>query len=257
MLHKLNNFLEKSTGLRLIHVQRRKPIPDTEHPGTNNLIVEFIGASCVGKTTLCNHFIKNYTSKQEKKVMDKIELASFDTSTIELKNAQANILKEKICFFGEKKGMEASARIRKLNKLYIFLKEDYLIANYLSDSLLVLDEHLLSRFYNELPKEDKDLEELLKNRLFIHCTLSSKAHIKRIEERRKGRIKPKLYRDYKDQALEKASRKQLGKKKELAALLAQKGARILEVDVADGLEKNSTLIANFIDDYLNQKVDCL
>lgn len=252
MLHKLNNFLEKSTGLRLIHVERRKPIPDTKHPGTNNLIVEFIGASCVGKTTLCNHFIKNYVSKQEKKVMDKIELASFDTSTIELKNAQANILKEKICFFGEKKGMEASARIGKINKLYIFLKEDYLIANYLSNSLLVLDEHLLSRFYNEFPK-DKDLEELLKNRLFIHCTLSSKAHIKRIKERSKRRIKPKFYKDYYGKELENASRKQLGKKEELAALLAQKGARILEVDVADDLEKNAKQIDQWVSHHLSMK----
>lgn len=56
ILNKINNLLEKTFNIRLI---QSKPMPKVKND-SNLLIIEFIGASGVGKTTLCNYFIKNY-----------------------------------------------------------------------------------------------------------------------------------------------------------------------------------------------------
>lgn len=246
MYYKINNLLEQYLGVRVVHTGKSRVLSQVKKPGKGNLIVEFIGASCSGKTTLCDYYLKKHRHKFDKTVFDKYQLAKLNKSRIKIKGRHTRFLNEKIKYLGNQKRFTGVSKLRKINKIYDYLIEDYIVSNYMAESLIIVDEHLSSRLYNEVPEKDKDLEEFYKNRLVVYCSISPDTHIKRIKKRRERRFKPSLYKDYEGQNLINASTRQLKKKKELANELKKKGVRVIEIDTANNLDQNSRLIDDFI-----------
>lgn len=249
MIQRINFFLEKKFHFKFI---RSRPIPDIES-NKNTLIIEFMGPSAVGKTTLCNYFIKNHKSPLINNFLTSRDLIPYGNNKVKLTGIHEVLFSERINTLS--KNATGNSKFIKISNFYYHLKNDFIINNYFSNKVFILDEHLIHSFY-QLPDILVKLHptDFLKNRVFINCSISVEALTHNVRKRIKQGTAAPGYKDLTDEEIWESAKKRLKNKNKSAQTLQDMGASVLTLNMENELNKNLILIDNFLEDYLSNSI---
>lgn len=264
MTEAINTFLEKHLQLRVNRVIKRKSLPKNEEGGRNNLIVEFVGAQGVGKSTLFRHYLKHHK---------RFDRALISTSEIGLYTKSALIEKADTRYFKMLYDRLLLARINDLQGIrpsesllryfmiidYIsILQNDIIINNFLSDKIAVFDRHIFKVFTRApefLPGDDPDTIEFMMNRVFIHCRLKPEILLQRIKKRTNETGKTKLaHRNRSDNEVLHIAMEQAVQIENQLKKLKMFGANLLEINGEDDFETNTKIIDDFLEQCMKEQM---
>ncbi|MGO3182955.1 MAG: shikimate kinase [Aequorivita sp.] len=253
----LNRGLEKLFGLRLVRGQRPKP-PPLSVITKNNLIVEFMGPSGVGKTTLRDFYLKHHKFPFKGEMMTEKDLKKYDLKLDESNMGKVEIYE--LLFSAKLKELsEAQDSFiktnRRLNLFYNSLKIDFFIRNYLSEKQVFLDQHVFKFFANDFIqlKETEQKQEFLRNRIIIYCKASPEKIMEYIEKRNRTDTTRPVHQNRDSKLLHLQLQEHLTQREKDVQMLKQNGAHILEINTENSLSKNSELIDDFMTDYFKSQ----
>lgn len=239
ILNKINNLLEKTFNIRLI---KSKPMPKVKN-NSDFLIIEFIGASGVGKTTLCNYFIKNYRK-------DMYDISLFDNylynenSFFKENSIYNELLSKHITLIGtlNKNGEEMLQSILFSKKILI---REITINQYLKKGVYFLEEGLYHIFGTHIQNyTDKDIiEKLSKNRALIFCEANPEFIYNNIKKRNR---QTGIHSDLTDKQILNNINFTLKNKKIQLERFKKLGIPILELNTENEMDNNCNLINQFI-----------
>ncbi|WP_026452246.1 AAA family ATPase [Aequorivita capsosiphonis] len=256
MLTILNKALEKLFGLRLVRGQQLKPLP-LSVIAKNNVIVEFMGPSGVGKTTLRDFYLKHHKFPFKGEIMTEEDLKKYDLKLDESKGKEeiyGLLFSAKLKELSEAQESFIKTN-RRLNLFYNSLKIDFFIRNYLSETQVILDQHVFKFFANDFIrlKETEQKQAFLRNRIIIYCKASPEKIIEYIEKRnRTDTIRP-VHQNRDSKLLHLQLQEHLVQREKDVQMLKQNGAHILEINTENSLSKNSELIDDFMTDYFKSQ----
>lgn len=248
----LNRGLEKLFGLRLVRGQQVKPLPSSIL-AENNLIVEFMGPSGVGKTTLRDFYLKHHKFPFKGEMITEKDLKKYDLKLVESKGKEeiyGLLFSAKLKKLSDTKDSFTKTH-RRLNLFYDTLKSDFFIRNQLSNTVAVLDQHVFKFFANDFIhlKETEQKREFLQDRIIIYCKASPEKIMEYIGKRNQsGAIRP-VHENRDSKQLHQQLQEHLAERKNDMQTLFQNGAHILEINTENSLAKNSELIDDFMTDY--------
>lgn len=226
-----------------------RKLPDFKpgESGKNNLIVEFIGAPCVGKSTHLTKFEK-YTSIHFNNGIGFGFFNTVDENTkdyhVEIMHAKVNILLEK--------GFSKRNIYKNINYCTSQINND---TKYLSVNGCVITEegifHSFTKQFIALADENVKLfKSAIKNRIFIHIKATPEKIYEQIIERHKKTKRLMPEHDTSKEEIIRMSSESIASKAKLIELIKLHNGSCLELDVKNGLEKNVKLIDEFIKKYL-------
>lgn len=212
--------------------------------GRNNTIIEFVGISGVGKTTLCDYYLKNHKQRFKKEIINRVELeryvrgSNIDFFRIEDKFGEY-LLQQRLKSLNDYT-RSSRRKVKLIHRSLNFVNGEYIIDK-LDDKIFILDEHLMDHYRSLLPKalhEKSEVEKYLENRLFIYCTASAEQIL---SQKRKRARYGKNHPDYFPTPVEwkKAVQKEMENIENAFAVLQDQGVKVLEVNTADDLAENA------------------
>lgn len=244
----VNSLLGKYFGVKLSRVSPQKTVPLSS--SRNGFLIEFMGASGVGKTTLRNHYLKHHKIKFPSAILTEQDLKSYKSPLEEEVNSRNSIYNS---LYDSKlqrlsKARQAFTRNNRLANLFFrTLSDDYLIRNYLADRFVFMDQHVFKFFAEDFLRIENDQKkEFLKNRIIIYCKASPEKIIENIHKRtRSGTTRPG-HQTKKDTELYQRITAHLdGRKKDLVQL-KKAGVTILEINTENSLDKNTGIIDEYL-----------
>ncbi|HLS30818.1 MAG TPA: hypothetical protein VK021_08180 [Flavobacteriaceae bacterium] len=257
MLTTLNRALEKIVGFKLVRTQRTKPLPSTIK-ADNNLIVEFMGPSGVGKTTLRDYYLKHHKFSFEGEVITEKEVKNYHFDFDESKSKKEEIYRLLLAAQLKKISDTKDSFIkthRRLNLFYDTLKNDFLIRNYLSDTIVFMDQHVFKFFTNDfihLKKIDQK-QEFLQHRIIIYCKASPEIIVNHIEKRKQTGTTRPVHQQRNSKELHQQLQEHLTEREKDIQTLRQNGAHLLEINTEKSLAENTKLIDEFMTDYFTNQ----
>ncbi len=256
MYKKINDLLQKTLGVRIIRLPRKKHIR-SKNDNTKPLYIEIIGASGVGKTFLFNKLKKRtrHWVTWDEFLLDKKNL--INDTTLDDHVFYQTITKYHLEIFNDL-NYRPVEKLRSLSWHSMRLVDDYLIKTYNKNQIVINDEGFLLSFYrsfnlliNKEPNFLKNCKEL-ENRAFIFCHADSdviaKNVIKRTEEG--GHIIPMDKVDFLEELIA-VQEKKIRDFKKLKNHLDALGLPILEINTSDEIDDNIKKINDFITGFQN------
>lgn len=257
MLTTLNKGLEKLTGFRLVRTQRHKS-PWGLGKATNNLVVEFMGPSGVGKTTLRDYYLKHHKFSFQNEVITEKEVKNYHFNLEEFKSENEEIYQtlfaSKLKKISETKDSFIKTH-RRLNLFYDSLKIDFVIRNYLSDTIVFMDQHVFKFFANDFIhlKETELKQEFLQRRIIIYCKASPETIIDYIEKRKQAGSTRPVHKQRDSKQLHHQLQEHLAAREKDVQTLQQNGAHLLEINTEKSLAENTKLIDEFMTEYFKNQ----
>lgn len=257
MLTTLNRALEKLIGFKLVRTQRTKPLPSTIK-ADNNLIVEFMGPSGVGKTTLRDYYLIHHKFSFEGEVITEKEVKNYHFNFEESKSEKEKIYRLLLAAQLKKISDTKDSFIkthRRLNLFYDTLKNDFLIRNYLSDTIVFMDQHVFKFFANDFIhlKETEQKQEFLEHRIIIYCKASPETIINHIEKRKQTGTTRPVHQQRESEELHRQLEEHLAERKKDVQMLKKNGAHLLEINTEKSLAENTKLIDKFMTEYFKSQ----
>lgn len=237
----INKFLERHFSIKFVKVHKAKFII-SKNNRENNLIVEFLGPPGVGKSYLCDFFIKKYANHFNREVLTRKDLQTQKVDNIVLSEEYNQLLNLRISEISatSKSGLE---KYKSINHEYQLLKNDIICNVFFSNKLIVTDEQLFKTFGRHILKiiDYQGLESLLKNRVFILCYASPE----RITNNQMKKMKN-------SSSLSKEQLKfRMDEDLELIETIIKYGGKVIKINTEDSLDSNSKYIYTFIQESLN------
>lgn len=253
MLHKINRILEKALKLRLVKLVSVKSGLSGKPP---SLIVEFVGPSGVGKTTLCNAYLDfqrlsvpggNILTRKYVEQLDALE------PSIKGHSLYNTIFEHKINDITRRKNESFFSKYSRVESSFNCIKADLLITNSIPNRLFILDQHIIQlhrRTLSEI-RDEYDLRELYENRLVIYCTTSPETIVKQIKKRAKTTEGIQPFHDgLTDEELFVKEAKIINIWEEDMEIHKNHGMKVLRIDTQNNMEENCLLVDNFIKKHL-------
>lgn len=249
MMGRIINKIAGIFGVRISRVKKKeKPrFKEFDKP----LLIEFIGVSGVGKSTLYAQLdlkMKNWISIKEYLKYNNSEKNDLWVDELSLYQQFANINFSSIC----KSKMLSFDKFRIASYRYGLLRKDIVIYLRKDNAVVITDDGLVhnsNSAFIELYKESPSLfMELLKNKCFIYCYTNperlGKQIVKRYEER--GFMAPQ----HKNKSLEELIEIQdslMKEREKLLGIFEKEKIPVLRVDTSDNAEINVKKIYDFVD----------
>lgn len=253
-LRTLNNKLEEWFEIRFIRSPRKLEFKKGQ--GKNNIIVEFFGATGIGKTTTRKHYFKtndlqlvDHELMQAEDIERLVQgISDNETKFIGQNKFYKNIYIDKINSFIHEKSLTGK-ECAYLYNYYKIIKKDYFISNHIDNKIVLLDEHLLRRF-PKLPDSILKLDNknnFLQNRLFIHCTTSPNVHLQYIQKRISDKDRGlEAYKKRTGNEFQQQLNLKIEENIQRANKIKRIGGKIIEIDTSEPLSVNRKLIDEFI-----------
>lgn len=247
MLNKINKLLQ-NFSVKLIRTAKPVKISRNKSNG-NNYIIEFIGAPGVGKSTLCNYYLKHHGLKTKGEIFTRKQIAAIASGlSVEPTGVHDRILNIKLQHDAGISEMTAVKKLRSIQNFRVFVDHDYVIQNYVKDKLIFLDEErLLSYFLDRAELFSKaEIDAYFKNRIFVFCDTSSENILAQIQERaKKGRLIARHQNLTEAELLQDIDQRRAITQERFNKLKDNKVA-IIQVDIRAGLEKNTQILDEFL-----------
>lgn len=260
-MHLLTELINKGVGKAMgFRIQRLpKTVALTQaHRRDTSMVVEFMGASGVGKTTLRDFYLKTYGRSLKDHVMTEADLSRF---TIDLKKNDFpqmeiynRIFSIKLIRMGEKR--DSLFRNKRRFKMFLdTLIADCKIRYFMTDHIFFLDQHVFKFFTTDfLSLEDSEIQkELLKNRIIIYCYASPETMMEFIKKRTQEGTTRLGHQGKSEEEIFASATAHWDESQEEIRRLKASGAALLEIDTGDGLQENAVLIREFIQEHRRDK----
>lgn len=241
--------MTKFLGLKLVRAERSFSMKKTA--GKNSLIVEFIGAPGVGKSTLCDYYLKNHAHPFKRKILTRKDLNKY-SPFFELDGVHNQILNIKLKHDAAIEDVSASAKLKRILNFKVFVDHDYLIRHYLQDQIIFLDEERLLIYFLNMDNgiTEKERDDYFKNRVFVFCDAPAEVVLNHIKKRAtKGRLIER-HRNLSDTELLANIEARRGTITERYKRLTALGVKVIKLDISEGLQNNK----NLLDKYLEKKI---
>lgn len=222
------------------------------------LIIEFIGVSGVGKSTLYDTLKKKkrnwYLIQEFKQSVNHVDLDEIlEKSTIYQKLAAYRLVAI------QKSKIKPSQKFRIAHWNYRSLLDDALIFNENKNAVIVSDEGLLHNFSDviiELFYENPQLLQLhLKNRAVVYCFSSVEKIVSQIEKRSQETQRTVVHHRGKNpDEINLIVSKDLEEKEKFISILTDMKVPILRVSTQDSLEENLKKIEKFIQELQSNRL---
>lgn len=252
---KINSILEKTLSMRIERI-RKTEVLGFEKNAKFPLIIEFMGASGVGKTTLRNYYLKHHHFQFPHDFLTEKELKSFDVPISEESLPEFEIYDELFASKLHKIISEKSNFFKQRRRIELFhktLKNDFMIRHFIREKTVILDQHLFKFFTEDILTLPADQQkELFQNRIIVYCETSPETILKYIQQRAENQITRKIHQDKPENEILQNLRDHLAIRSKEIDLLKENGANILKLDTANALEENAQLIDEFVEN-LKQK----
>lgn len=252
LAREINNILEKHLSVRFTKVARSKSLPErgNNNNKNNNIIVEFIGPSCIGKSTLYYQHVENHREDSEFNTTHGRKFRKHWKSYKKHGSSQLNkfhkqLLDNKINFKIKDNG-GGIKKFESLKHFKLLLEIDAWIENHLNNTIVIFDEHIFGRLDNEQRPKDNDFDAFFKNRCFINCYAPPEFHFKNIMNRKKTGTNPIVYKDLKKREIFEKIKFEQQKSKDKVSYFRERNVPILEINTAKGPNQNCKLIDKFL-----------
>lgn len=255
VLKVINKTLSKTFGFTIVKNKKRLKLNSETKKPRKIFYIEFIGISGVGKTTLCNAFLKDKNNSQY------VGIRQFRSSNQEKATAFKNklfyehLIKNKLNIFKEKKNKTALSHLKQINVRYTKLMDDAIIYNFNENYTICADTGIFWFYDKSIRKLQKDYYDdfikFIDGRVLIHCYAPPSVIIKNIKKRyQETGINRHQAFDNRDKDLGFFLEKSMKDKKELINLLKPE-MPILEINTSHDLEENVKKVAAFIEQLEN------
>lgn len=254
LFNKINSVLERAFGVRI------NPVSKTESHAfkkeNSYLLIEFMGASGVGKTTLRNYYLKNHKVEYQFPILTEKALKNYSPQNkiINFEELEIyNLLFQSKLQIISSKNKNFINQQRRIELFAKTLNRDLLIRHFIPKKTFILDQHLFKFFTEDFIKiSSEQKKDLLKNRLIIYCEADPKTILNHIKTRSQKEATRPVHLEKKSGKILEELRHHLEKRRKEIQVLKNLGARILVVDTANDLQKNTELIDGFISESLNR-----
>lgn len=252
MLQKINAFLIKSFGLKIVRAAENKVLTPIDQPG-NNLIIEFLGAPGVGKTTFCNYYFKNHQLKTDKEILSRKHLNRLNSEQLELSGVHDKILDLKINHDAQMRDITAISKLKSIMNFKVFVEHDFMIHNYLSDKLVILDEERLLIYYlnEDNSLNDQERQEYFENRIFVYCDNTPQNIVRNIKTRAKTGKLLERHKNLNDAQLIEQTEQRKKIVEQRITDLKSKGARFVILDMEQAMDENAGVLDEILSKALN------
>lgn len=255
MYKKINRLLERYFNVRISRAQGTEFISGKQSVGGDNLIIEFMGASGVGKTTLRDYYLKHHTTNFQRAVITEQDLSKYIIEPEE-EPSDKNEFYNHLYLLKLKRMSQSNDTFfksnRRVNLFYKYLHNDYLIRNFLNDKTALLDQHVFKFFTEDFNRLGESSVKMgfLKNRVIIYCSASPEQIVAYIQKRSKSGSTRSVHFNKQKGELLKETKEHLEARKNDIDKLEKSGAQIIRVDTELELAENTKVIDNFLSSYL-------
>src|SRR5699024_4685796 len=111
--------LIKNFGLKIVRATENKVLSPVSQL-RNNLIIEFLGAPGVGKTTFCNYYLKNHQLKTDRKILSRKHLNRLNPEQLKLNGVHDKILDLKINHDAQMRDIAAISKLKSIMNFKVF-----------------------------------------------------------------------------------------------------------------------------------------
>lgn len=250
---KINYLLERIFKLRVTRAKNGQPpinLSGKEKNQIENKVVEFMGISGVGKTTLCNYYLDSREKDFDDKIITPSEVQSFcNISSIEISGIYDKLLsmwfEDLATKFSYFPGNKKFVMIRYFRSI---LAEDAKLACCFNNKIIVLDGGLFHNFSLKLMKliDDKEIRELLKNKAIIYCWASPDFIFNNVKHRAQTGEVNLFHQRLNDEELYNFISKSLENRRRAVIEFEKFGIPVLKVNTEQDQDYNSGKIDDFI-----------
>lgn len=247
MSHLINKILDKTLGVNLVRTKLRKINRNEESP----ILVEFVGASGVGKTTLYKNVFKQIKSKWiHITEFRRIFISHIDGKTTESLSCYQELAQHKIQSVVSRNytGIDQMNLIKYFHTVLI---DDSLVFLFNKNYNVISEDGLIHNFSDCLAplfKSNKEAFEcIIKNRAIIYCYTSAEVIAKRILEREQttGQLRPQ-HKVNSFAELVNLQKKSLELKQQLIDFLSKHDIPTLYIDTSKPMTENVMQVKDFL-----------
>ncbi len=245
-MNKVNDILEHLFHIRLI---RSAPLPKKQSIH-KNIVVEFFGTSGVGKSTLCNYFIKKTTAK--KKILQTADLVPYiRDKRVKLSGIYDDLLSAKIDEVTTN-SLPGFQKYSLINFYHRIISISSFINEYLNNNIIFLEEGVFHNFSQQILTlvENKEIEYIFRGTVLIYCTASPEFIVKNINKRMEDGTTMIHHQGLNGEQLYEFVKKNIAERTIYANKLRAKGVPLLEISTENDRDYNCKMIENYLENLL-------
>ncbi len=257
-LKRLNGVLGKYLGFEIVITGKGSSLKSKEKSVNHTFIIEFMGPSGVGKTTLRNYYLKQYSTSFTGGIITEkfLETHTLNLNEKDIENTEIYdiLFYQKLLTLNQKRSNFVKTN-RQVRLFYKTLAEDFIIRNYSHKKYAFLDQHIFKFFTeNFLQLEDSETQkELLKNRIIVYCHAAPKTVVEYIKKRAaSGKISFK-HQGKNESQLYSTLTDHMANRKPQIQKLKEYGACIITINTENSLKENAKLLDDYLKSHLKNK----